>query len=1238
MEEEIMEYGNVNQYYMGNRLKFKDITSLEWIVERLQKTKTILCDKLISGQEINITINSIESLFRNFVENENDIQDNNHPNNNNPNDPNNKNKFNDIYIIELLFKKREKDIIHLIDPIYLSIRFDKPKLLELFLNEFKYPILPSTFEFSLKNSKLNIIKIILDEKIITLDSNLKSVILKSIFLNPNSSTIVPFILNDLKIFKYQNDNNNNNNNNNIDNNNNNNNNNNNKNNKKNKNNKNNNNNKIEIREIKLNKIQFNDLFKIQSRELQYKMLNNNLVKTPDEQSELDENEILKLFKENDRDGLIFYLNVIYRLCHTKLMFTAKSIQQQQEELKELSTQQLVKLLMIETNSELLYFNYLLEYDDLVDGVVDSDLIVYQYTITVFSVKGLQYLLKKYNNIDSNFFKESPRRSFTDYNNSSEYILRNQNRLIDFLRFYFSKKSLTTSKLIKDWKSLTEFFIKNCDINILTIIFKDIENYPTKFFLSTNCREMNDFKRHQWYIDNVLRTMLETPIQFRYFNRILYNLTLEQEVDYILTNYDFFRYELDTLSFFSFLNELDLAIYFESKVIQLNIKDLLYDRNKIYFQSFINALSIGDLETIKRISPLNLKFNFINTPIPIVSSLIIKYSNLKQQQEKEQQQQQIKQIPTSNFYNSSTSYSFKKENKFLEKLNSLKDESIINTFSFITKENNYQILSNRGFNELVYNLFKRYPIEEIKNLNLNFNQDPYGSLLLAINLIINEEDFINSNFILNQLDITLFKEQDKIQFKFVKDENQNEDSSEYIPTINYSFYQSNYYHNEQVYKLVTDEKSIIQIYNYSVDQIYSFIELIVIKFKYQLPLLLSQRIYQILFNHLYNFYLKINGLQIKDIDRIDRLFFENDIKIIIDHYKIVYYLHAKSLKLGYYILSREDLFSRSQIVYILSTKTTKSPDNVILNEIEFPFQLIKASNYRNLLSHLIKTNESLSISTSSQSPLSNSKISRDILFLLIFGEIDLLFELFSMIKLKLSDNNNNNNNNSQRIEEIFNFKIINCCFQYLKFENCIKLIKLNFFPIKLITKSIFKTGRLDLLEYLLDSNFIKTNGQQEKTTPLQSLELQATTKTATSTTVAATETTTTTTTELNDIININNLYYSFKYNNLLIIKFIFNNFKNILISFDFNRILGKVVVDCNIQLIELIVNFSKKYRSKSTIPLRISKLDILKLFEAGDYKILNYLYSRQINQEIKKLAKRFKSVDYDYLIQNNYFKN
>ncbi|KAM9995578.1 hypothetical protein ACTFIY_001753 [Dictyostelium cf. discoideum] len=763
----------------------------------------------------------------------------------------------------------------------------------------------------------------------------------------------------------------------------------------------------------------------------------------------------------------------------------------------------MKLLIIETKSELLYFNYLLEYDDLIDGVVDSDSLVYQYTMTVFSVKGLQYLLKNYNSIHCNFFENLP---LIYYEKSSEYILRNQNRLIEFLRFYCSKKFLITSKLIKDWKSLTQFIIMNCDLNV------------------TNCREMNDFKRYQWYIDNVLSAKLEKPTDSTYFNRILDKVKTEQDIDYILKNYNFYRYTFAALQFYSFLDQLDLSIYFESKAIQLNLKDLLFDRNKIYFQSFINSLSIGDLETLKKISLLNLKFNFINTPIPITSSLIIKSSKLKKQQDKE-----------------SSTFCYFYNELFLPKLENI--ESLIKSILFLTNENNYQILSNRGFNELVYNLFKRFPITTKTNLNLNFNYDPYGSLLFSINLIIKENNLIDSNFILNQLNINLFKGEGKdgdsdenIKFKFNNHELKYKNIPGCILKIDYYLFDC-YAEGTSCYceilKRVTDGKLIRQIYSYSVDQAYSFIELI----------------------------------------------------------------------LGYYILSKLNFFNGK-----LSEIPSTAMFCTILNETEFPFQLIQTSNYKNLLSNLIYHYFSLSLE--SQSSL---KLTKDFLFLLIFGEIDLLFELFSMIKLKFS----NNFNEIRKIFD-FDFKIINYCFQYLNFENCIKLIKFNIFPIELITRCIFETGKFNLLEFLLSEITTKTLGYQALSS---SNEL----------------TTATQEFNLNDIINIYDLYYSFKFNNLKTINFIFNNFKNKLINYDFGELLYELILNRNFKLIEIIVNFCKSFKSK--IPLKIARIHCLKSLDFCGYKILNYLFNQGINQnEIKIFLNRYKTQDYDYFIQNNYFKN
>ncbi|KAK5578928.1 hypothetical protein RB653_008603 [Dictyostelium firmibasis] len=146
-----IEYDSVNSYYVGNRLKFKDIKSLEWMVNKNQWE--ILRDKLQSNQYVYI---NLEMIFI-FIK-----------------------QCKDESILELMFEKKIKDLRqkNIIDCCvsggnYIALNFflskieKNPQLLKTVL-----PIYQSTIKFSIQNSTVqtfeSLVKYqpILDESII----------------------------------------------------------------------------------------------------------------------------------------------------------------------------------------------------------------------------------------------------------------------------------------------------------------------------------------------------------------------------------------------------------------------------------------------------------------------------------------------------------------------------------------------------------------------------------------------------------------------------------------------------------------------------------------------------------------------------------------------------------------------------------------------------------------------------------------------------------------------------------------------------------------------------------------------------------------------------------------------------------------------------------------------------------------------------------------------------------------
>ncbi|KAM9988596.1 hypothetical protein ACTFIZ_003730 [Dictyostelium cf. discoideum] len=106
MSEQVIEYDDIKKYYIGNRIKFSNITSLNLISKK--KLWTILKDKLISDQYIRIDKKGLLKFFKNCNE--------------------------DLETIELLYKFKKEEINSIIDPINQSIKDRNEIALKYFIN------------------------------------------------------------------------------------------------------------------------------------------------------------------------------------------------------------------------------------------------------------------------------------------------------------------------------------------------------------------------------------------------------------------------------------------------------------------------------------------------------------------------------------------------------------------------------------------------------------------------------------------------------------------------------------------------------------------------------------------------------------------------------------------------------------------------------------------------------------------------------------------------------------------------------------------------------------------------------------------------------------------------------------------------------------------------------------------------------------------------------------------------
>ncbi|KAN0019390.1 hypothetical protein ACTFIU_002598 [Dictyostelium citrinum] len=105
MSEQVIEYDDIKKYYIGNRVKFSNIKSLNWISKR--KLWAILKDKLISNQHIKTSKKGLSNFFK---------------------------YCKDLDTIKLLYQLKKDEINSITDPINESIENENALSLKHFIN------------------------------------------------------------------------------------------------------------------------------------------------------------------------------------------------------------------------------------------------------------------------------------------------------------------------------------------------------------------------------------------------------------------------------------------------------------------------------------------------------------------------------------------------------------------------------------------------------------------------------------------------------------------------------------------------------------------------------------------------------------------------------------------------------------------------------------------------------------------------------------------------------------------------------------------------------------------------------------------------------------------------------------------------------------------------------------------------------------------------------------------------
>ncbi|KAM9995316.1 hypothetical protein ACTFIY_001503 [Dictyostelium cf. discoideum] len=418
MSEQVIEYDDMKKYYIGNRVKFSNLISLNLISKN--KLWTILKDKLISNQYIRIDKKGLSKFFINCNE--------------------------DLDTIKLLYKFKKEEINSIIDPINQSIECENEISLKYFINYIdeetgmKLPIQfnqinSNDCEFYITSKSIfEIVYLALKESNQQSDIDLlKNQLLYRFLSKEKGEDDFVFISmiygNYPELYPKKED---------------------------------------SISDV-MYSIPLETIIKLDSthRDLQIKLFINGFISF---KKSFPSSIVVNNYNNYSLDDFIFLYKCAYK-SNDLLVDTKKVDQIVNEMIKDLKCEkEKLKFLKLKLAQELTHqdfsFSYLCEYDDDFD-LIDSESVA-SYTFSRFSINGLKYL------IETSFRFNGVLVFFP----SQQVLLESPNLAIEFSKLYFENDNHFSMKY-NGWLYIISAILVFCEFNVLKEIIESVPDFPLK---------------------------------------------------------------------------------------------------------------------------------------------------------------------------------------------------------------------------------------------------------------------------------------------------------------------------------------------------------------------------------------------------------------------------------------------------------------------------------------------------------------------------------------------------------------------------------------------------------------------------------------------------------------------------------------------------------------------------------------------------------------------------------------
>ncbi|KAM9966961.1 hypothetical protein ACTFIR_007196 [Dictyostelium discoideum] len=1053
-----LNYDELTQYNHLNRIKFKHISSLKFMVEKNQFP--LLNYKLKSGEFVQINRDGIELLFKKLSIKQQQSQQ----------------QSQEEESLLLLFNLKREILFKISNLLELSIKFNNLNFIkylfktqksdkeneinkELDIYYKKFEIDSTTIEYALSNSSsIEVMEYLYNEIIINSSSKLlkEKIENKSLKLSTinGSIDIIQWVLNKGLY------------------------------------------NEINFKEME--KIHLNHLLNIKSNlTISIKLLEMNLL---DRENDNETNicsivvdKIIKTLKDKSIQELIYY-NLLLNNKIDGGSGSSSSENGDNEDYKKKLKFLILKSPMSSIDKELLYFEYLVDYDDVIVDLPLLDSVVYEYTFSLLSMNALKYLtsksLSRQSKISPEWSTTLKEKYLNNYYTYKDKLFdgskESENRIIEFINQYCQYRSQENLK--KDtglqflfWPTFANCLLYYMEFSVdLVEKVTNIKGFPYReSFINIDfpVGEISPMKKYQWYYENIiLHNYRDNQIEYYGLNQYLSTIQCKQDIDFIFKiRNPSIKLEIQFLPISMNLlengddndgddnnNSISISNYFKS--LFKHIPD-----NYCYSIPFLKSLLTFNLKILKE---LDLKIGVV-------------FKNFGPRE-----------------ILAKTDY---KKEFFNEITNQIEKDEIIEFFNYLN-QSNYRIFDCKTWILYISSLFKSLhvslegenKIQLLKQLNINYNQFQNESIMLVINFIF-ESKFEEALIILSSLNFY----------------NNNIDSIK-LNDINGFVYQTQQY---CFYKVAEDDGFRKKIYKnkFQFQLVFKVLELILKNWNfkkggsgdgsddYYNDILVP------LFEHLYRTILQCFDSNFYNIKLVrDSLLSIGNYKVSEDLFETFNYLTIKSIKISSFIISKE------RFNYLIKKKDKDSSRllqdpflSQCLMKPEFSFDSIFNSTETQLLlklQSLFQENQNENENENENNNLQPrlfthqhiridvfSDYEKDVYFFGNIGEIEPLFKCFKgFLKQQLQqdqnqdqphndDNNNNNNNNNtsnillQVLSKIFgNFKDKQLLNRFIN-EFCISNNdnnNNNCLDINLVFKSAIQVLRIDLLDWMLNDCKLK----------------------------------------------------------------------------------------------------------------------------------------------------------------------